>query len=112
MLRQLQGGSADSIDMLMWMGRLALELIGQGGLGYSLDSLDENTRNPFGDAIKRLLCVLLLRDGGRHLLTNTIGPSISPYKFGVCCTRHFTRSRRQLFVGLFLNYFRTRICKR
>ena len=43
------------IDMLDWMGRMALELIGQGGLGYSFDSLVASTRNSFGEAIKALL---------------------------------------------------------
>ena len=37
------------------MARTALELIGQGGLGYSFDPLVENTTNEFGDAIKALV---------------------------------------------------------
>lgn len=41
--------------MLNWMGRAALELIGQGGLGYSFDPLVENKENDFGDAIKQLV---------------------------------------------------------
>lgn len=39
------------------MSRAALELIGQGGLGYSFDSLTENKSNAYGEALKGLLCV-------------------------------------------------------
>ena len=53
-LDQLQGSSSE-VDMLNWMGRLALELVGQGGLGYSFDPLLEDVHNPFGDAIKRIV---------------------------------------------------------
>ncbi|EED81963.1 predicted protein [Postia placenta Mad-698-R] len=34
--------------MLKWMGRTALELIGQGGLGYSFDKLVEDGDNEYG----------------------------------------------------------------
>jgi len=30
------------IDVLRWMSRTALELIGQSGMGYSFDSLADN----------------------------------------------------------------------
>ncbi|KZT70365.1 cytochrome P450 [Daedalea quercina L-15889] len=40
------------IDMLSWMGRTALELIGQGGLGYSFDKLVEDQKNPYGESLK------------------------------------------------------------
>ncbi|EIW54984.1 cytochrome P450 [Trametes versicolor FP-101664 SS1] len=41
------------IDMLNWMGRTALELIGQAGLGYSFDPLEEDlTPDVYADAIK------------------------------------------------------------
>ncbi len=43
------------IDMLHWMNRTALELIGQGGLGHSFDPLTEDVRHVFGDAIKELV---------------------------------------------------------
>ncbi|KAF7970683.1 hypothetical protein HWV62_23282 [Athelia sp. TMB] len=42
------------IDMLHWMARTALELIGQSGLGYSFDDLGENTQpNAYADAAKK-----------------------------------------------------------
>ncbi|EEB96635.1 hypothetical protein MPER_04201, partial [Moniliophthora perniciosa FA553] len=47
------------IDMLGWMGRTALELIGQSGLGVSFDALqDEETAHPFTVAMKELTPVL------------------------------------------------------
>ena len=44
--------------MLDWSTRIALELIGQGGLGYSFDSLTTDCANPYGDAMKELMSVL------------------------------------------------------
>ncbi|TCD69775.1 cytochrome P450-dit2 [Steccherinum ochraceum] len=40
------------VNILEWMGRTALELVGQGGLGYSFDPLTESVPNDFGDAMK------------------------------------------------------------
>lgn len=48
------------VDVLDWMSRAALELIGQAGLGYSFDPLVEDMKNEFGDALKRLMYVLLI----------------------------------------------------
>jgi len=42
------------VDVLNWMGRTALELVGQGGLGYSFDPLTEDKPNALGDALKAL----------------------------------------------------------
>ncbi|KAH9941835.1 cytochrome P450 [Epithele typhae] len=47
-------GSAE-VDMVMWMGRTALELVGQAGLGYSFDPLTEEKADPLGEAIKNLM---------------------------------------------------------
>lgn len=41
--------------MLGWMGRTALELIGQGGLGYSFDPLVEDKADAYGEAIKAIM---------------------------------------------------------
>lgn len=57
-IRQSPGD--DDIDVLNWMSRTALELVGQGGLGYSFDPLVENMKNNFGDALKRVPYVLSL----------------------------------------------------
>ena len=45
--------------MLNWMGRAALELVGQGALSYSFDPLTEDVPNDFGAAIKDLVSVML-----------------------------------------------------
>ena len=42
------------------MGSTALELIGQGGLGYSFEELDGNGRNKLATSLKQLLCALVL----------------------------------------------------
>ncbi|KAI0644414.1 cytochrome P450 [Trametes meyenii] len=45
------------IDIANWMGRTALELIGQAGLGYSFDPLTEDTSDEFATAMKELIPV-------------------------------------------------------
>ncbi|KAI1784540.1 cytochrome P450 [Ganoderma leucocontextum] len=52
-------GAAAEIDMLNWMGRTALELIGQAGLGYSFDPLkDDVTPDVYAEAIKQYVPAL------------------------------------------------------
>jgi cytochrome P450 len=50
---QVKDGPRD-INMLEWFTRTALELIGQGGLGHSFDSLKGATANPYSKAVKNL----------------------------------------------------------
>ncbi|EIM80362.1 cytochrome P450 [Stereum hirsutum FP-91666 SS1] len=40
------------LDIMEWMGRVALELVGQGGLGYSFNALDENVKNAYAEAAR------------------------------------------------------------
>lgn len=49
--RQLDKQTGE-IDLLFWFGRTALELVGQGGLGHSLDPLTDDTENEYALAIK------------------------------------------------------------
>lgn len=49
------GSNPTTVNVLDWLGRTALELIGQGGLGYSLDTLEKPEPNALGDAIKDFL---------------------------------------------------------
>lgn len=49
-----------NIDVLAWMSRAALELIGQGGIGYSFDPLIEDVSDAYADAAKYFVCVLSL----------------------------------------------------
>ncbi|TBU26014.1 cytochrome P450 [Dichomitus squalens] len=50
--RVVQGPT--EVDMVMWMGRTALELVGQAGLGYSFDKLTEESADEFGEALKSM----------------------------------------------------------
>ncbi|OSX56068.1 hypothetical protein POSPLADRAFT_1161078 [Postia placenta MAD-698-R-SB12] len=72
-LDQVKGGS-DQIDMLYWTGRAALELVGQGGLGYSFGSLASEMQDDYGDALKALLPTLVNIDLLQRLL---------PYVYGI-----------------------------
>jgi len=46
------------IELLSWMSRTALELVGQAGLGYSFDTLkDDAAAHPYTGVIKQLLLV-------------------------------------------------------
>ncbi|KAJ3903765.1 cytochrome P450 [Lentinula edodes] len=58
---QLQAGSfTQEVEILSWMGRTALELMGQAGLGYSFDPLtDEKSAHPYSQVIKELLPTLI-----------------------------------------------------
>ncbi|KAI0666339.1 cytochrome P450 [Trametes maxima] len=40
------------LDMLSWMGRTTLEVLGQAGLGYSFDPLTEDVADDFAKAVK------------------------------------------------------------
>ncbi|KAI0697098.1 cytochrome P450 [Cerioporus squamosus] len=43
------------LDILGWMGRTALELVGQGGLGYSFDPLIADTKDEYAEAVKAFI---------------------------------------------------------
>ncbi|PIL26721.1 cytochrome P450 [Ganoderma sinense ZZ0214-1] len=53
--RVRHGGGPTEVNMVMWMGRTALELVGQAGLGYSFGKLTEETPDELGDALKSLM---------------------------------------------------------
>ncbi|KIP02463.1 hypothetical protein PHLGIDRAFT_26577 [Phlebiopsis gigantea 11061_1 CR5-6] len=80
------GKTTADVNVLDWMGRTALELIGQGGLGYSFDPLIKNQENAYGQALKRLLPVQLTLTAWRLTLPYvtryiplSIRRSISPH---------------------------------
>ena len=58
---------ATEVDVLSWLGRTALELIGQAGLGYSFDPLVAEAPDDFAAAIKSFAYVHTIR-----LRTNSI----------------------------------------
>ena len=49
----IKNGGQD-INLMIWMSRVALECVGQGGLGYSFDALDETKVNRYNEIIKML----------------------------------------------------------
>ena len=51
------GGGKDAVelDVLSWMGRTTLEVLGQAGLGYSFDPLTEDRPDVFATAVKEFL---------------------------------------------------------
>ncbi|KAF6751307.1 cytochrome P450 [Ephemerocybe angulata] len=52
--KQIESGETE-IDMLQWMTRTALELIGQSGFGYSFDTLEpDGVQHQFGISVKNL----------------------------------------------------------
>ena len=48
------GNKHTTVDVLDWLSRTALELVGQGGLGYGLDNLDHNGLSEYGKAVSAL----------------------------------------------------------
>ena len=54
------GDKKATVDIMRWLTRTALELIGQGGLGVSMDTLGEPVHNPFAESIKMLVYVSLI----------------------------------------------------
>ena len=52
---RVQRDSADAaeVDVMGWMARAALELIGQTAIGYSFDPLTEDVADAYADAVKR-----------------------------------------------------------
>ncbi|EEB90112.1 hypothetical protein MPER_11726 [Moniliophthora perniciosa FA553] len=58
LVKKVQNGPQE-IDMLSWMARTALELIGQSGLGYSFDELeDEEHAHPYVKTLKGMAPLL------------------------------------------------------
>ncbi|KAI0717428.1 cytochrome P450 [Cerioporus squamosus] len=55
-LQRVREGPKDGVelDMLSWMGRTTLQVLGQAGLGYSFDPLTEDRPDEFANAVKDL----------------------------------------------------------
>ena len=49
---EIRKNDGKDINVLKWMSRAALEYIGQGGLGYSFDALDENKTNKYSEVAR------------------------------------------------------------
>ncbi|KAH8115664.1 cytochrome P450 [Phellopilus nigrolimitatus] len=48
----------EHINVMTWVSRAALEYIGQGGLGYSFDALDEQETNMYSETMKNFVRLL------------------------------------------------------
>ncbi|KAG2344709.1 cytochrome P450 [Suillus weaverae] len=76
------------INMLEWLNRTALELVGQSGLGCSFDCLKEGHANPYSTAVKNLLPTIFKVSVARKFL---------PFLISVC-----SPSFRRFVVNFFL----------
>nr|BED42975.1 cytochrome P450 monooxygenase [Trametes versicolor] len=56
------------VDILSWMGRVALELIGQSGLGYSFDPLVADSADELGLAVKSFQPLMMQLNIFRRIL--------------------------------------------
>ncbi|KAF5382086.1 hypothetical protein D9615_004310 [Tricholomella constricta] len=70
--RQVADGPRE-IDILQWMTRAALEMIGQGGLGYSFDSLvGGEAEHPYSKSVKGLMPTIFTLALPRVFLLTTL----------------------------------------
>jgi len=73
------------VDILHWMTRTALELIGQSGMGYSFDSLsDDNDYHPYSKSAKSLV----------SLTGGPVGFLASQFLFPLAAKLKFPRFKR------------------
>ena len=56
MQQQVKEGSKD-LDLHHWIGRVSMELVGQGILGYSFDPLVTESQDKYAKAFKDLMYV-------------------------------------------------------
>ena len=61
------------LDVLNWMGRTALEVIAQGGLGVSIDPLTRDTNDEYSQALKDFVFVVVLPKRILTLFTCSLG---------------------------------------
>ncbi|KAI0641556.1 cytochrome P450 [Trametes meyenii] len=61
-------GAPVEVDLVNWMGRTALELMGQAGLGYSFDPLTVDASDEFGAALKDLIPAMAQTTGGMQYI--------------------------------------------
>ncbi|KAJ3565769.1 hypothetical protein NP233_g7435 [Leucocoprinus birnbaumii] len=89
LLKKVTSGSQE-VDILHWMTRTALELIGQSGMGYSFDSLeDDNDYHPYSRSVKRFI----------SLTGGPVGFFANQFAFHIAAKFKFPRLKR-LIVNL------------
>lgn len=52
--------------MMEWMSRVALELVGQGGLGYHFNALNEDAKNEYAEAVREFTYAIHLNFNSPH----------------------------------------------
>ncbi|KAF5360566.1 hypothetical protein D9756_005060 [Leucocoprinus leucothites] len=89
LVKKVASGTQE-IDVLHWMTRTALELIGQSGMGYSFDSLeDDNDYHPYSRSVKRFI----------SLTGGPVGFFANQFAFHIAARFKFPRLKR-LVVNL------------
>ncbi|KAL5524315.1 hypothetical protein ACEPAF_9455 [Sanghuangporus sanghuang] len=68
------------IDVMNWTSRAALEYVGQGGLGYSFDALDESQTNEYSDALKDFQPLLFRLDLFLRILPEAVKVGSSAFR--------------------------------
>lgn len=64
---RLESGTRE-LDLSGWMGRTALELVGQGGLGHSFDPLTSDSQDAYTEAVK----------GFSYVSASVAAPALTP----------------------------------
>ncbi|PIL26606.1 cytochrome P450 [Ganoderma sinense ZZ0214-1] len=70
------GDDTQDVDILQWMSRAALELIGQTGLGHSFDPLTQDVSNAYSDAVKNFAPVAT---SGEVMLLRQLTPLVGSF---------------------------------
>ncbi|KAM5538786.1 hypothetical protein V8D89_007508 [Ganoderma adspersum] len=73
-LRTVNG--TEDVDVLQWMSRAALELIGQTGIGHSFDPLTHDISNVYSDAVKNFAPVAT---SGEMILLRQLTPLVGSF---------------------------------
>ena len=82
-MKQVKESPRKDVDILIWCSRAAMELIGQGALGYSLDPLVSNTPTPYGMTMKSFEYVpFLSRISLSFILTPWISSALNALSIG------------------------------
>lgn len=80
MKKELEAGS-DELNIGNWLHRCALELIGQGGLGYSFDPLTEERPDEYAVALKEFTSVSSHQSKLDQWLINSLRPALFSLAF-------------------------------
>ena len=57
---QVKISNGKDVDVMKWVSRIALEFLGQGGLGYTFNALDESKKDTYSETLKEFGSVVKL----------------------------------------------------